>query len=229
MIKFNEVTWYSKLLAAIIILGGFPALAFYIGVEFQKATSIHESIVPPMYVSIPNEPKNTDTNTQWKTYTNETYGFTFSYPTDNIIEETATPTYAYSKYRIISAYPEQSFDSVNAGKYPEIRVDVIPLDSEFTYSMSETGKYDRQTGKFLIIQDETKAVNDVLSLIYKNDSLIGFGKLDASTRYEPGLTNVYIPLEDRDIMLEVSISDSDGIIDDVFLKQFWSKFDVTKY
>lgn len=227
MIKFNEITWYSKLLAAIVILGGFPVLAFYIGVEFQKTISIHVSNVPPVQVQvhIPDESKNTDINTQWKTYTNETYGFTFSYPTSNTVEEIATPTYAYSKYRIISAYSEQSFDSVNPGKYPEIKVDVIPLDSEFTYSMSESGKYDRQLRKIFITGDKSE-VNDVLAMVYLDETWVGFGRMDASTRYKPGLTDVYIPLEDKDIMLQVSIRDADGIVDDAFLEKFWSEFKV---
>ncbi len=36
MIKFNEVTWYSKLAAVIFFIGILPVLAFYIGVQFQK-------------------------------------------------------------------------------------------------------------------------------------------------------------------------------------------------
>jgi hypothetical protein len=36
MIKWNEVTWYSKLAAIIFFVGIFPALSFYIGVEYEK-------------------------------------------------------------------------------------------------------------------------------------------------------------------------------------------------
>ena len=33
-LKWNEVTWYSKLLAVIVFLFGIPALAFYIGMQY---------------------------------------------------------------------------------------------------------------------------------------------------------------------------------------------------
>ncbi|MFA6315322.1 MAG: hypothetical protein WC648_03080 [Candidatus Paceibacterota bacterium] len=35
MIKFNEVTWYSKLAAIIFFIGILPALTFYIGMRYQ--------------------------------------------------------------------------------------------------------------------------------------------------------------------------------------------------
>lgn len=37
MIKFNEVTWYSKLAAIIFFMGALPALSFYIGTQYQLA------------------------------------------------------------------------------------------------------------------------------------------------------------------------------------------------
>ncbi len=42
MIKWNEVTWYSKLLAGIFLLGVFPALTFYIGMQYEKTTDAYE-------------------------------------------------------------------------------------------------------------------------------------------------------------------------------------------
>ncbi len=36
MIEWNRVTWYSKLLAAIFLLGVFPALTFYIGTQYER-------------------------------------------------------------------------------------------------------------------------------------------------------------------------------------------------
>lgn len=35
-IKWNEETWYSKLFSAIFIFGALPAVAFYVGVEYQR-------------------------------------------------------------------------------------------------------------------------------------------------------------------------------------------------
>lgn len=37
MIKFNEVTWYSKLAAVIFFLFVMPAWAFYIGTQYERA------------------------------------------------------------------------------------------------------------------------------------------------------------------------------------------------
>jgi hypothetical protein len=42
MIKFNEVTWYSKLAAIIFFIGILPILTFYIGTKFQEAKKITE-------------------------------------------------------------------------------------------------------------------------------------------------------------------------------------------
>ena len=44
MIKFNQITWYSKLLSAIFIFGIFPLLMFMAGMEYQKVLEINESI-----------------------------------------------------------------------------------------------------------------------------------------------------------------------------------------
>ena len=35
-IEFNKVTWYSKLISAIILLGVFPMVVFYIGVQYEN-------------------------------------------------------------------------------------------------------------------------------------------------------------------------------------------------
>ncbi len=40
MIKFNEVTWYSKLATIIFFIGIWPVLTFYIGIQYEKALQI---------------------------------------------------------------------------------------------------------------------------------------------------------------------------------------------
>lgn len=42
MIKFNEVTWYSKLAALIFFIVVLPALTFYIGVQYEKTRNVSE-------------------------------------------------------------------------------------------------------------------------------------------------------------------------------------------
>lgn len=47
-IEFNQVTWYSKLLSAIVLLGGLPILIFFIGMQYQKTVDVYRqvSLVP---------------------------------------------------------------------------------------------------------------------------------------------------------------------------------------
>ena len=40
MIKFNEVTWYSKLAAVILFLLVIPTLTFYIGTQYQLTQDV---------------------------------------------------------------------------------------------------------------------------------------------------------------------------------------------
>jgi hypothetical protein len=44
MLRWNEVTWYSKLGAAIVIFGALPALSFYIGVQYDQVMNLRESV-----------------------------------------------------------------------------------------------------------------------------------------------------------------------------------------
>ena len=39
-IKFNEVTWYSKLAAILVFLLVLPILTFYIGTQYQKTADV---------------------------------------------------------------------------------------------------------------------------------------------------------------------------------------------
>ncbi len=85
-IKWNKVTWYSKLLAAILFLGVFPALTFYIGREIGEINCL---------VSTPQQPstslqnisarlevnKNTDiSKIAWGTFKDSSGYIQFQYP-----------------------------------------------------------------------------------------------------------------------------------------------------
>lgn len=52
-IKWNEVTWYSKLLA-LILFAALPVLGFYLGVRYEKAVSDSEVPVLPLLQSHAN-------------------------------------------------------------------------------------------------------------------------------------------------------------------------------
>jgi hypothetical protein len=44
MIKWNEVTWYSRLGAIILFVGCVPAFSFYVGEQYEQATNIPQSV-----------------------------------------------------------------------------------------------------------------------------------------------------------------------------------------
>lgn len=57
-IKFNEVTWYSKLAAIVFFLGIFPALTFYLVVRYNEATSDFKIISPAVDSNTSNKEIN---------------------------------------------------------------------------------------------------------------------------------------------------------------------------
>ncbi len=58
MIKFNEVTWYSRLAAIIFFLVAVPVIAFCIGARYQEVKDSDFIIVPVQNISIVNEKSN---------------------------------------------------------------------------------------------------------------------------------------------------------------------------
>lgn len=54
-IEFNKVTWYSKLLALIVVAGFIPALFYYLGVESQKINQTTIDILGNNEVQMSNE------------------------------------------------------------------------------------------------------------------------------------------------------------------------------
>jgi hypothetical protein len=83
MIKFNEVTPLSKLLAIIFFILVLPVLSFYIGKQYEQATSLNIQNNTSLNTNnIPSTNQNvakTDTSTL-KIYKNDTYHFQFQYP-----------------------------------------------------------------------------------------------------------------------------------------------------
>jgi len=75
-IKWNEVTWYSKLLAVILFLLVVPYLTFYIGKEYQKTFDVND-----LYSNINSTPKLTNNNSveKLKTSSSTTEGITYEF------------------------------------------------------------------------------------------------------------------------------------------------------
>ena len=119
-IKWNEVTWYSKLGAAIVLFGVVPGLMFYFGF---RAGELHPVMIRTEYIylptpdartpSIPNTQTNLHndqamrvdsmtTDSSWKTYINTKYGFSIKYPpflypddTNPLFADNAVVQFAY--------------------------------------------------------------------------------------------------------------------------------------
>ncbi|MDB4984301.1 MAG: hypothetical protein JWM20_480 [Patescibacteria group bacterium] len=72
MIKWNEVTWYSKTLALILFIVVIPLLAFCIGVQYQQVVDIR-TVAPKLavQVAIPHQAEVSTSKT--KCYQNEKY------------------------------------------------------------------------------------------------------------------------------------------------------------
>ncbi len=70
MFKWNEVTWYSRLLASVFLIGGLPALAFYIGSEYQRTVALQHQALPAA-APAPDS---------LATYSSGLFGFRFEYP-----------------------------------------------------------------------------------------------------------------------------------------------------
>lgn len=58
-LELNKVTWYSKLLSVIILVGVLPTLSFYLGVKFQETMSsinnytVQQSEIYPFHAAYP--------------------------------------------------------------------------------------------------------------------------------------------------------------------------------
>ncbi len=51
-IKFHEVTWYSKLLAVVFLLGIFPMFVFWLGRHYEQV--VNENVQIAVYSAIPS-------------------------------------------------------------------------------------------------------------------------------------------------------------------------------
>lgn len=84
-IIWNQVTWYSKSLAAAILIV-LPILSFYLGI--RVGFSMAE--IPPPVVNLTYAPK-TEASTTEKQYVNRDLGFALSYPANWKAEEDTDP------------------------------------------------------------------------------------------------------------------------------------------
>jgi hypothetical protein len=130
MIKFNEVTWYSKLCALLLFLVVFPALTFYIGMRYQEVISYNETELIP--VSNWNIFVSNDSSIDGQK-------FSFSYPDYVKVEEVG----GFDQVSVVVSWPQQNpttsdtfivFRPNYGGYGPEINDEILSTATEETLS-----------------------------------------------------------------------------------------------
>lgn len=107
MIKWDRVTWYSKLLAIIFFIGVLPLLCFYVGARYGEVKEQAERVETVSFIPKAKVAEGVDTS-EWKTYRNEKYGFEFKYPESTTISVSSDGDYI-SQLRLSD--PEESFSA----------------------------------------------------------------------------------------------------------------------
>ncbi len=85
MIKFNQVTWYSKLLAIIFFIGVLPAWTFYLGKQYGEVVTLHTPAV--LQNSSLQDKNKPSVLVGMNTYVNTQTGASISYPSDWVMSE----------------------------------------------------------------------------------------------------------------------------------------------
>jgi hypothetical protein len=108
MIKWNEVTWYSKWGAIILFLGIVPVLCFYIGIQYQAAT-ISQIIPIHLSTSLNNvqKPKPSLNKISFSDMKVGAYSFEgpkieVLYQSENLVRDTVSFDYGGISYQILS-------------------------------------------------------------------------------------------------------------------------------
>ena len=136
-IKWNEVTWYSRWAAVVVFLVAVPVLCFYIGVIYGHVNS--QEVVSEIGVPVKTTPVLSTTTSQFATYSNDTYNFTFQYPSawkiiesldkktvkvDSLLKVPFNDKRSYSAFNVsFSVIPKTSFQKIGT-KVGEITYDV---------------------------------------------------------------------------------------------------------
>lgn len=84
-IKWNEVTWYSKLAAIIFLIGVFPVVTFYIGTQYQATLDVISFEAPDSVQLVPINDvtlRNTD-----NVFRNADNAFEIQYPKEFVLSE----------------------------------------------------------------------------------------------------------------------------------------------
>ena len=127
-IKWNEVTWYSRLGALIVLLGIIPAISFYVGAEYQRTIVVfqQESRIAGSKVSntsgSPSVMNAAGIDTApIKTYQNKDYGFQIDVPSDIIFSRQGADSGAVTPLDVSWYFPQSYLGTTTDN---EVEIDV---------------------------------------------------------------------------------------------------------
>jgi hypothetical protein len=139
-IKWNEVTWYSKLGAVIFFLGFLPILTFYMGMRYQEVLNTSSFVVvEPIFQHISDSESLSQskivTIEKLSRYINTTYGFSIDYPTEQYIVEERNEPKGYFTVSFYTKEAKQAMDNQSfwKGKYSASSVSVYKTAKDFPY------------------------------------------------------------------------------------------------
>jgi len=151
MIKFNEVTWYSKLAAVIFFIGILPVLTFYIGTQYQRVHMMSDfttNLSSKADTALLQGARADKTKLQGFDEEYSQYLETGSVPVGWILEElkseNKTITYIIPieyQYEIYASLTNRAIDSWPEGWSREILFDTVLGLKEFTIGDRKVSRY----------------------------------------------------------------------------------------
>jgi|GEM_PF-6969612 len=137
MIKFNEATPLSKWVAIVFFILVLPVLCFYIGKQYEQATSIYN------IQTVNQTAVKTDAST-WKTYTNAKYGFSVEYPTSILKAPTVDESqkdFTHIVFANIISDPTPDLQKIGQIIQPRLEIDINDIASYGDPGYSQSADY----------------------------------------------------------------------------------------
>ena len=157
--KFNEVTWYSKLAAIIFFIGVLPSLTFYIGVRYEQV----QNIVGEQSVETPAIFQKISQKESSLFFKDIVRGYSFSYPQQWSTGEVNSDGF-------------DLYDTKNPFGVDQTRVNKGIMTAQFQYHHNNTITDKQQYIKYIVQNsgggpEEGGSKVDIASIVpVKNDS-----------------------------------------------------------
>ncbi len=200
MIKFNEITWYSRLAAILFFLAVFPILCFYIGTKYQEVREQSDVQHDQSSMSLRQHPENCPNGTlvktlngmqcdvseseaasSWKTYKDERFEFSYS------------AEYGTSTYQVFGSSNELNFGNNRLTVAERLNYNNL-TGSKYTLSEFVKGAVSTSTG-------EAVATSSIMV-----DGIQGLKVFTCKnyTRYDSCVTDVYFMTRNKSSFIIVS-------------------------